>query len=390
MRLLCILCLVSASANAAEDTPAPPIPPKALSATALVPKGWAQEALVEADWNGDRLKDLAIVIQKKDEDGYIDRVLVLALRDQEGTLRRSAVSDEAVLDGDEGGVFGDPFVGIKAERGALVIEHYGGSNWRWHTVHRYRHQQGRWDLIGQTDESFFTVDENYLSTVDRNLSTGLVERVFHPQTGFMMDAMDIQERLMLKQPKAAYWQVQATFSTQEPMIDGKITTNEWPAYTLKLSRKEQVAVNAGQWKGAADCSASLRAIVTPNALSLSVEVIDDDVTAKDGLRLQTLEGAELPPAMVKRQTTATGFVQELRWERAALCKALPNTSNLWLDPATEVSNEDAPVGELPIVITVTDEDAGQPTVTLSTRRSPSGYAAGINFIPMGELILCDR
>ncbi|MCB1209818.1 MAG: hypothetical protein KDK97_10845 [Verrucomicrobiales bacterium] len=389
-QFLMTLSLISGTAIAEKNATPPLISERGATAAAFVPKGWEQEVLLEADWNGEKRKDVAIVIQRKDERESIVRLLVLALRDQDGSLRRSAVSDEAVLNGDEGGVYGDPFLGIKAERGALVIEHYGGSNWRWSMVHRYRYQKGRWDLIGQTDVSSFTVDEQYLSTVDRNLSTGFVERVFHPQTHYTMDGLDLQERLMLKQPEAHYWQVQAAFGKAAPTIDGKISPNEWPAYTLKLSRKEQVTGNAAQWKGVTDCSAGLRATVTTDAVSLCAEVTDDDVTAKDGMHLLTLGGAEIPPAAVKRQATATGFIQELRWERAALCKVLSDSSNLWLDPGSEVSGGDPPVGELPVVISLIDDDAGQPSVILSTRPSTSGYAAGINFIPLGELILQNR
>ena len=79
-------------------------------------------------------------------------------------------STGAVLPSQHGGMMGDPFDGITIERGAIVINHFGGSRQKWHYTHRFRHQGGGWELIGATIHYGAPCD--YWEDLDYNLSTG--------------------------------------------------------------------------------------------------------------------------------------------------------------------------------------------------------------------------
>ncbi|MEO0877187.1 MAG: hypothetical protein AAFY48_21530 [Bacteroidota bacterium] len=77
-----------------------------------------------------------------------------------------------VLPADAGGILGDPFQEVKVERGALVIDHFGGSRIRWHYTHRFRWQNEQWQLIGAT--IVYGAPCDYWHTYDYNLSTDKV------------------------------------------------------------------------------------------------------------------------------------------------------------------------------------------------------------------------
>src|SRR5258707_10950943 len=100
----------------AQEIKRPPlrVPETADTVAKFVPRGWRleDESLKEADLNSDGRPDAAFVISNgggANDSTVVKHVLVLALRSADGKLHRSIVNDAAVLDGDEGGVFGDPF-----------------------------------------------------------------------------------------------------------------------------------------------------------------------------------------------------------------------------------------------------------------------------------------
>jgi hypothetical protein len=394
--LLFPLLAVCAAIHAvdAESSAMPAIPLKAATAAALVPKGWALETTAQADLNQDGRKDLALVITKKgaraDNPDFevTRRLLVLALRQKDGTLERSAVSDSAVLNSDEGGVWGDPFVEIQFERGALVIRHYGGSNWRWRTTARYRFQDGHWMLIGRTDENTFNGDAEYRDDADHNLSSGQVIRHFKPvQDRGNEEPATNREKLMTKQSKVNYWQVPAPFTTQAPSLDGQAAAGEWPLHALKLNRQEQVITSDPVWKGPSDSSAILRAVCTRDSLFLRIEVTDDEPTPGDRLRLTTLGGSEVKPTKLLRVDQPNGYVMELSWSRKALRAALNEAYHPWLERESNEAPDSAYDAELPIVIEVLDFDEHQSPSILSTRPKGMSYAAGLLMMDPQQMVL---
>ncbi|RKF20346.1 hypothetical protein DBZ36_07865 [Alginatibacterium sediminis] len=120
-----------------------------------------------------------------DNDGIAEKVVVLdtGLASDFGTQRAVLIyqnvgeqwrlwfySEEGVLSSAHGGMFGDPFLGIEIERGALVINHFGGSMQKWSYVHRFRFNDGNWDLIGATIE-YGLLECEYVN-FDFNIVTG--------------------------------------------------------------------------------------------------------------------------------------------------------------------------------------------------------------------------
>lgn len=69
-------------------------------------------------------------------------------------------------------MMGDPFHEVDVERGCIVFNQSGGSRHKWAYTHRFRNQNGGWQLIGATVEFGAPCEswENY----DYNLSNGKI------------------------------------------------------------------------------------------------------------------------------------------------------------------------------------------------------------------------
>jgi hypothetical protein len=156
--------------------------------TALIPAGWqllvreSGPVKVEGDLNQDGIQDVAVVIDKiETKTGEApERALLIAFGNKDHTYTRSIVADKAILKADEGGVWGDPLDSIAIDRGSVLVNFYGGSNFRWYGKYRFRFQNDDWYLIGATVGSYFTgttTPENG-DEEDYNLLTGdYVKRV---------------------------------------------------------------------------------------------------------------------------------------------------------------------------------------------------------------------
>lgn len=391
LEIIVLLSLGLISSAIQADEPMPIVPAVASSLEALVPVGWKLESKVEGDLNRDQLPDVALTLTEKSklpdnpDFDVIRRLLVLALRQKDGNWQRSAVSDHAVLNSDEGGVWGDPFQDIRIERGALVIEHFGGSNWRWGITSRYRFQDNQWSLIGRTDASSFTNDPEFRDDADRNFSTGLVVREFKAAQG--SDLLTDREKRMSQQPKVSYWQIPAPFSKIAPDLNGDAAHQEWPTHALKLNRADHVVTSPQSWSGPEDCSAILRAVCTRDALFVIAEVTDDHPSPEDRVRLTDLKGVEIKPTHQARVNHATGCVIELSWSRESLIAALPHMDGLWLAPDQIEETDSTGEWELPLVLELLDIDPGQPPSTLSTRPLGARYSSAILIMDPEELVL---
>ena len=173
-------------------------------ATALTPvsppqlyldQGWKKLFEAKGDLNRDGFEDRAIIIEAPDQateppagcdgaDDYSDapvrRLLVLFADDQSG--EELAVDEpQLVFRSDQGGVMGDPLVELRIERGAIVIENFGGSRHRWADTMRFRFDHGDWRLIGWTQ-----------STID-SLSASVVTYDYNPLTEKMLRIVDFPE-----------------------------------------------------------------------------------------------------------------------------------------------------------------------------------------------------
>lgn len=145
-----------------------------------IPQGWTllqmdKPALATGDLNKDGIDDVAAVIEQIPSDDHFapPRALMILFGTDRGGYTLSTIAGNVILRADEGGIFGDPFNGLRIERGAVVVSDYGGSNWRWYNTYRFRYQDDDWYLIGITSGSYFAPEgPESGEEEDYNLVTG--------------------------------------------------------------------------------------------------------------------------------------------------------------------------------------------------------------------------
>lgn len=153
------------------------VPTLGLAATAqsFIPKGWHELSKAEGDLNHDSLPDIVLILandreDKATRDAQVPRQLVVLFKTNDGYTLITR-NDNVVYCKTCGGVMGDPFQGLKIERGSIVLEYYGGSRERWGMTHRLRYQNGDFYLIGRTVMTEDTLNPGS-STTDTNFVTG--------------------------------------------------------------------------------------------------------------------------------------------------------------------------------------------------------------------------
>lgn len=151
--------------------------------SSFVPDGWhilervkGKPEKIEGDLNKDGINDIAFVIEgiSKTKEEAPPRVLLIAFGTKDHTYILSVKAEHAILRSDEGGVWPDPFTKISIDRGSIIIDFYGGSNYRWYGKYRFRYQDNDWYLIGATIGSYFTgtTTQENADEDDYNLLTG--------------------------------------------------------------------------------------------------------------------------------------------------------------------------------------------------------------------------
>jgi hypothetical protein len=359
-----------------------------------VPPGWRAEEDMpkEIDLNGDGKPDVAFVISNGrfdatgTESTVVKHVLILALRGDDGKLHRSVVSDAAVLDSDEGGVFGDPFESLSVERGAVVIMHYGGSRDRWGYTHRYRYQNGQWELIGLDYGNTDSTNLEHYDNHDINLTTGLVQA---------SEKGDYEGRPKKPEVSGSYYELEVLPVDKSPEIDGRITPGEWTGYTVSLKEKAQVYRNRQLWGGARDVSAKLHAVRVGEELFLCAEVTDNILTPGDVVRLVSKRGIVIKPRQSKMIPAGKGYVFEARYSLKEIARALKIDNQDIVEEVQSVLDSSAGAGdleglELPVSVEVVDIDdsaTGKVRSVLSTRLIGSPYTGGIRIFRKGTLVL---
>jgi hypothetical protein len=142
--------------------------------TVVLPATLRKIAQAEGDLNKDGQAELVLVVddlQSAEDFGISRRIHIYRL--ENGQWKRWEEFRGGILSSESGGMMGDPFEGITIERGTIVINHFGGSRYKWRYTHRFRYQNGRWELIGAT--TLYGTPCEYWKTYDYNLSTGTVE-----------------------------------------------------------------------------------------------------------------------------------------------------------------------------------------------------------------------
>ena len=142
----------------------------------FVTKGMVPIALETADLNGDGMKDFILVLDKRydekaqvDEAGESNRPTLILVRDASGKLTVAAENDVVVYCRMCGGVFGDPFAGIRIKGTSFTIDNYGGSADRWSYSYTfgYSRRDKTWQLTHVEETTFNSLDPNH-TTRTRN------------------------------------------------------------------------------------------------------------------------------------------------------------------------------------------------------------------------------
>jgi hypothetical protein len=390
-----ILLAAFCALTSAQEIKRPPlrVPEAADAAAKFVPRGWRlePETLKEADLNGDGRLDAAFVVSNggdANDSNVVKHVLVLALRGSDGKLHVSVVNDAVVLDGDEGGVFGDPFQGLSVERGVVAIQHYGGSRDRWSFTHKYRYQNAQWELIGLEVGGTDTLDLEHYDDQDINLSTGLVnakQKGRDGRSGRIIHTPEIS---------GSYYELQVSPVEKAPTIDGKLAPGEWPGYTVRLNDNSSVYRNRRLWAGANDLSAQLHAVRVGEDLFLCAQVTDNDVISGDTVRLVNKRGLIIKPRESKVGASDNGYVFEVRYSLKEIARFLKTEDQyvaenleMTLDPSSVYA--DSQGFQLPVSVEIVDVDKSSVPArgVLSTRLIGSPFPGAIRIFRKGTLVL---
>lgn len=382
--------------RAQDEVKRPPLLVPEVCDTALqfVPPGWRAEGVpAVGDLNSDGRPDAALVISHGGAGAPADaplvvvkHALVLALRGPDGKLHRSIVSDAAILDGDEGGAFGDPFESLSIVSGTVVITHYGGSRDRWGYTHKYRYQSGHWMLIGLNFGNTDSLDLEHFDSHDINLTTGAVEA---GQKG------DYEGRPKKRETSGSYFELEALPVDAAPRIDGSLAPHEWPGYTVHLNERSQVYRNRKLWHGPDDLSTQLQAVRSGKDLFVSARVTDNEVTARDAVQLVTRRGLVIKPLESKLKVSGKGYVFEARYSLETVARAarpgdkyLVGSLRDYLEAASNGSDFEG--FELPVALRIIDVDRSavpKARGVLSTSVLGSPYQGAIRIFRKGTLVL---
>lgn len=126
----------------------------------------------EGDLDKDGISEKVIVYDTETEVdfGTERQIYIYKKKNDKWYLWKKSVG--AILPSLHGGMMGDPFEGISIERNCIVIKHFGGSRQKWHYTHRFRYQNGGFQLIGATVN--FGSPCDYFFNFDYNLSNGKI------------------------------------------------------------------------------------------------------------------------------------------------------------------------------------------------------------------------
>ena len=135
----------------------------------VAPKGYVM--LEETgDLDKDGIPEKAIVYNTTDssEDGIEREIFILKKVGEKWNVWKR--STHAILKSNQGGMMGDPFLGIEIKNRLLIVSLAGGSSWKWSHEDKYRFQNNEFELIGYTSNAGKPCE--YWINLDFNLSTG--------------------------------------------------------------------------------------------------------------------------------------------------------------------------------------------------------------------------
>lgn len=127
-------------------------------------------AVESGDLNGDGIKDFVLVVENANaasgEGAEDKRTLLILTADATGKLTQIKSNDKVVYCRSCGGVFGDPFAGLRLKRNGFTVDNYGGSNWRWGYSYTFNYSRidKTWQLVRVEKETFNATNPNQVKT----------------------------------------------------------------------------------------------------------------------------------------------------------------------------------------------------------------------------------
>lgn len=277
----------------------PELPLSARTKDTFTPHGWHTIWDICADLNKDGLPDLVCVIARQDDDigkaevpfnGNVPpRCLLIAFGKRHGGYSKSIENWDIIPCAGAGGIGqGEAFRGIKLDKqGTIVIETYAGSADRSGSTLKFRYMQHDWKLVRRLD-SYDRSPDCYGWDLDRNLLTNYTA---YSVWGKQNDR------------KSHYYILRAC-----PAGNRKYLL--WNTPHIRLNEQHSVVIGKELWKGPRDLSAKLSACFSETLLYIRAEVIDDDVTNKDGIHLLDSRFNEIKPKTSTKIKASHGYIQE--------------------------------------------------------------------------------
>ena len=127
-------------------------------------------ATATGDLDKDNVPEKVIVLNTGETTDWGKVREIQILKQEAGKWKVWKSSVNAIRKSEQGGMMGDPFAGIEIVKGILLVQHEGGSSWKWNYTDKYRYQNDQFELIGHT--TFYGKLCESFSELDYNLSTG--------------------------------------------------------------------------------------------------------------------------------------------------------------------------------------------------------------------------
>ena len=155
-----------------EEKSSPVEMPKPAADNIMTPTGYKKLGQATGDLDKDGQAEQVIVFdtERNGEMGTERDIQIFRNTDDAWELWHTSIG--AVLPSEGGGMMGDPFQEVNIENGCIVFSHFGGSRQKWNYIHRFRFQNGTWQLIGATMNYGAPCDS--WENLDFNLSTGKI------------------------------------------------------------------------------------------------------------------------------------------------------------------------------------------------------------------------
>jgi hypothetical protein len=111
----------------------------------FIPVGYALLDSASGDMNKDGIRDVVLILKKKNEgtQNDVERPLLILHGSKGKKYVLAAKNNKVVLCASCGGVFGDPYDKLVIKNNYFSVEHYGGSNWRWTRIMTFKYDLKR-------------------------------------------------------------------------------------------------------------------------------------------------------------------------------------------------------------------------------------------------------